>query len=82
MTYSEQVNFEEARRELAQRLDALPHGERKRVAQEAGVTPGFITHIIKGRKQPNQELQSRLLRAMGYREQIVFVPDPTPEADA
>jgi len=67
------VNYEEALAQLVSMLDALEHGERKRVATEAGVTPGYVTHIIKGRKRPTQELQSKLLKAMNYRERVEYI---------
>jgi hypothetical protein len=73
MTYTIRVDFLEAQAQLVHMLGELGHGERKRVADEVEVSPGYITHIIKGRKSPNQELQSKLLRALGYRATIEYV---------
>lgn len=75
MTYTSDVNYEEALSRLIAMLDGLERGERKRVAEECGVTPGYVTHIIKGRKRPTPELQSKLLRAMRLREVVEFVRD-------
>jgi len=38
------------------------------VAQRAGTTPGYLSHIERGRRRPSQSLLLRLLKALDFHE--------------
>jgi transcriptional regulator with XRE-family HTH domain len=54
------------------RLMEEPHPTRRRLADEAGVTPAFVSHVLNGRKRPSPRLISAAERLIGLPTAVLF----------
>jgi DNA-binding transcriptional regulator YdaS (Cro superfamily) len=46
--YTQVVNWPEVHQELIQRVQALPHGKKKALAEHLGVAPAYLSQLLSG----------------------------------
>lgn len=62
---------------LKQKVELMWHGRNGVLAQEVGISPGYMTDILKGRKEPTVKVQEKLASACGGTYLSFITPEPT-----
>lgn len=72
LAYSGSVKWAEAQAVILERMRAQPRGYQAELANRIGKTPGYVSHILTGRRPIPEEHLDAVLASLGLQYDVIL----------